>query len=89
MSRRKRIEKFSGDILPTDAMFNEVKLVLQDVGFSMKPSGGGSHEVFVRERDQKTIPAISGRRVGRVYLSRVRENVRKWMSSSEKPEEQS
>jgi predicted RNA binding protein YcfA (HicA-like mRNA interferase family) len=75
----KLVEKFLRR--PPDVLFEDVAKVLEAFGYEERPSGGGSHRAFVKPgHPPKVVPTIKGRRVKRVYVRMIIDNLEleKW-----------
>ena len=71
----KLIEQFLKE--PPDASFADVVRVLESFGYVERSSGGGSHRAFVKPgHPPKIVPTIRGRRVKRVYIKMIIENLK-------------
>jgi predicted RNA binding protein YcfA (HicA-like mRNA interferase family) len=70
----KLVEKFLRK--PPEVLFEDVAKVLEAFGYKERPSGGGSHRAFVKSgHPPKIVPTIKGRRVKRVYLQMIIDNL--------------
>ena len=70
----KLVEKFLRK--PPEVLFEDVAKVLQAFGYKERPSGGGSHRAFVKSgHPPKIVPTIKGRRVKRVYVTMIIDNL--------------
>jgi predicted RNA binding protein YcfA (HicA-like mRNA interferase family) len=70
----KLVEKFLRK--PPEVLFEDVAKVLEAFGYEPRPSGGGSHRVFVKPgHPPKIVPTIKGRRVKRVYVTMIIDNL--------------
>jgi predicted RNA binding protein YcfA (HicA-like mRNA interferase family) len=70
----KLVEKFLRK--PPEILFDDVAKVLEAFGYEERPSGGGSHRVFVTPgHPPKIVPTIKGRRVKRVYVTMIIDNL--------------
>lgn len=67
--KRKLVEKILA--IPTEAKFEDVRLLLEMFGFEEKRSTG-SHHVFQKSQTRSiTIPKKSGKKVKRPYLKEI------------------
>ncbi len=70
----KLVEKFLRK--PPEVLFEDVAKVLEAFGYEERSSGGGSHRVFVKpSHPPKIVPTIKGRRVKRVYVTMIIDNL--------------
>lgn len=70
----KLVEQFLRE--PPEVSFTDVATVLEAFGYVERSSGGGSHRVFVKLGQPPIIvPTIKGRRVKRVYIRMIIENL--------------
>ena len=70
----KLVEKFLKE--PPEVSFAEVTTVLEAFGYEERHSGGGSHRAFVKVGyPPVVVPTIKGRRVKRVYVQMIIENL--------------
>jgi predicted RNA binding protein YcfA (HicA-like mRNA interferase family) len=70
----KLIDKFLRK--PPEVLFEDVAKVLEAFGYKERPSGGGSHRAFVKSgHPPKIVPTIKGRRVKRVYVTMIIDNL--------------
>lgn len=70
----KLVEKFLRR--PPEVLFEDVAKVLEAFGYEPRPTGGGSHRVFVKPgHPPKIVPTIKGRRVKRVYVTMIIDNL--------------
>lgn len=70
----KLVEKFLREA--PDVSFTDVVRVLEAFGYEERPSGGGSHWVFVKRGHQpKIVPTVKGRRVKRPYVRMIINNL--------------
>ena len=70
----KLVEKFLKK--PPEVLFDDVAKVLQAFGYKERPSGRGSHRAFVKPgHPPKIVPTIKGRRVKRVYVRMIIDNL--------------
>jgi len=70
----KLVEKFLRK--PPEVLFEDVAKVLEAFDYEPRPSGGGSHRVFVKPgHPPKIVPTIKGRRVKRVYVTMIIDNL--------------
>jgi predicted RNA binding protein YcfA (HicA-like mRNA interferase family) len=70
----KLVEKFLRE--PPEVLFTDVVKVLEAFGYKERSSGGGSHRAFVKPGHlPKIVPTIEGRRVKRVYVRMIIENL--------------
>jgi len=70
----KLVEKFLKK--PPEVLFEDVAKVLQAFGYKERPSGRGSHRAFVKPgHPPKIVPTIKGRRVKRVYVRMIIDNL--------------
>jgi predicted RNA binding protein YcfA (HicA-like mRNA interferase family) len=70
----KLVEKFLRR--PPEVLFEDVAKVLEAFGYKERPSGGGSHRAFVKSgHPPKIVPTIKGRRVKRVYVTMIIDNL--------------
>ncbi len=61
---------------PPEVLFTDVAKVLEAFGYEERPSGGGSHQVFVKPgHPPKIVPTIKGRHVKRAYVRMIIENL--------------
>jgi predicted RNA binding protein YcfA (HicA-like mRNA interferase family) len=71
----KLVEKFLRK--PPEVLFEDVAKVLEAFGYEERPSGGGSHRAFVKSgHPPKVVPTVKGRRVKRVYLQMIIDNLK-------------
>lgn len=74
MSLDKLVEQFLRE--PPEVAFADVVTVLEAFGYAERSSGGGSHRVFVKPGHSTiVVPTIQGRRVKRVYIKMIIENL--------------
>ncbi len=70
----KLVEQFLRE--PTEVSFADVTKVLEAFGYEERSSGGGSHRAFVKPgHPPKIVPTIKGRRVKKVYIKMIVENL--------------
>lgn len=70
----KLVEKFLRK--PPEVLFEDVVRVLQAFGYEERPSGGGSHRVFVKPgHPPKIVPTVKGRHVKRAYVRMIIDNL--------------
>lgn len=70
----KLVEQFLKE--PPEVLFNDVAKVLEVFGYKERPSGGGSHRVFVKSGHRpKIVPTVKGRRVKRPYVRMIIDNL--------------
>jgi len=61
---------------PPEVLFKDVTKVLKAFDYKERPSGGGSHRVFVKPGHRpKIVPTIRGRRVKRAYVEMIINNL--------------
>jgi len=70
----KLVEQFLRE--PPEILFTDVTKVLEAFEYTERPSGGGSHQVFVKPgHPPKIVPTIKGRHVKRAYVRMIIENL--------------
>ena len=70
----KLIEKFLRK--PPEVLFGDVTKVLEAFGYEERPSRRGGHRAFVKPgHPPKVVPTIKGRRVKRVYVRMIIDNL--------------
>jgi predicted RNA binding protein YcfA (HicA-like mRNA interferase family) len=70
----KLVEKFLRK--PPEVLFEDVAKVLEAFGYEERPSRGGGHRAFVKSgHPPKIVPTIKGRRVKRVYVTMIIDNL--------------
>jgi len=70
----KLVEKFLRR--PPEVLFDDVAKVLETFSYEERLSRGGSHRVFVKSgHPPKIVPTIKGRRVKRVYVTMIIDNL--------------
>ena len=73
-----KLEKLVEQFLmkPPEVSFKDVAKILEVFGYEERHSGSGSHRVFTKSgHPPKTVPTIKGRRVKKVYVQMIIENL--------------
>ena len=74
--RQKRLERFLA--IPKDFRWDELVTVMEDLGFDLDRSGGGSHGHFVLRTDpDKVIATYRPHPNGIMYSVQIKETVKK------------
>jgi len=70
----KLVEQFLRE--PPEVLFTDVAKVLEAFGYEERPSGGGSHQVFIKPgHPPKIVPTIKGRHVKKAYVRMIIDNL--------------
>lgn len=61
---------------PPEAEYRDVKQPLEMLGWSLRTRSTGSHRVFTKHDEERSIvPVVGGRKVKRVYLDQICERL--------------